>query len=73
MNAKRTDPRVHCYQRPLHGGYVPQAGTTPDHLRAVFAAEQQRLAHAAKPRRKRRQQAAAPATNSRQAQLQLVA
>lgn len=73
MNAKRTDPRVHCYQRPRQGDYVPAAGTTPEHLRAVFAAEQQRLAEAAKPRRKRRQQAAAPATNPRQAQLQLVA
>ena len=29
MNAKRTEPRVHCYQRPLHGGYVPHAATTP--------------------------------------------
>ena len=49
MNAKRTEPRVHCYQRPLHGGYVPEAGTTPDHLRAVFDAERQRLADAAPP------------------------
>ena len=81
MNAKRTEPRVHCYQRPLHGGYVPQAGTTPEHLRAVFDAERQRLADAAKPRRKRRQPAvpaaaaetAALATQSPQAQLQLVA
>lgn len=73
MNAKRTDPRVHCYLRPLQGGYVPQAGTTPEHLRAVFDAERQRLADAEKPRRKRRQPAAAPATNPRQAQLQLVA
>ncbi len=72
MNAKRTEPRVHCYQRPLHGGYVPQAGTTPEHLRAVFEAERQRLADAEKPRRKRRQPAA-PATNTRQGQLQLVA
>jgi len=72
MNAKRTDPRVHCYQRPRHGDYVPSAGTTPDHLRAVFAAEQKRLADAAKPRRKRRQPAP-PAVNQRQAQLQLVA
>ncbi len=81
MNAKRTEPRVHCYQRPLHGGYVPQAGTTPEHLRAVFDAERERLADAAKPRRKRRQPAvpaaaaatAALATQSPQAQLQLVA
>ena len=72
MNAKRTEPRVHCYQRPLQGGYVPAAGTTPDHLRAVFDAERQRLADAAKPRRKRRQPAA-PAVHPAQAQLQLVA
>lgn len=72
MNAKRTDPRVHCYQRPLHGGYVPQAGTTPEHLRAVFDAERQRLADAAKPRRKRRQPVA-PTVHPTQAQLQLVA
>lgn len=74
MNAKRTEPRVHCYQRPLHGGYVPQAGTTPEHLRAVFDAERQRLADAAKPRRRRRRrQPAAPINNPAQAQLQLVA
>ena len=72
MNAKRTEPRVHCYQRPLHGGYVPQAGTTPEHLRAVFDAERQRLADAAKPRRKRRA-TASPAIDPKQAQLQLVA
>ena len=81
MNAKRTEPRVHCYQRPLHGGYVNAASTTPEHLRAVFDAERERLADAAKPRRKRRQPAvpaaaaatAALATQSPQAQLQLVA
>ena len=72
MNAKRTEPRVHCYQRPLHGGYVPQAGTTPEHLRAVFEAERQRLAVVAKPRRKRRA-TASPAIDPKQAQLQLVA
>ncbi len=72
MNAKRTEPRVHCYQRPLQGGYVPAAGTTPDHLRAVFDAERQRLADAAKPRRKRRA-TASPAIDPKQAQLQLVA
>ena len=53
MNAKRTEPRVHCYQRPLHGGYVPQADTTPEHLRAVFDAERARI-EAARPRRRRR-------------------
>ena len=72
MNAKRTEPRVHCYQRPLQGGYVPAAATTPEHLRAVFDAERQRLADAAKPRRKRRA-TASPAIDPKQAQLQLVA
>ena len=73
MNAKRTEPRVHCYQRPLHGGYVPQAATTPEHLRAVFDAERQRLADAARPRRRKRRQPAAPAVHPAQTQLQLVA
>lgn len=72
MNAKRTEPRVHCYQRPLHGGYVPAAGTTQDHLAAVFAAERERLASAARPRHKRRQPAA-PQVHPQQGQLQLVA
>jgi len=79
MNAKRTDPRLHAYQRPMSGAYVPAASTTPAHLAAVFAAERERLAAvfaaererlaaAAKPRRKRRQ-----ATDPQQAPLQLVA
>ena len=72
MNATRIEPRVHCYQRPLHGGYVNAASTTPEHLRAVFDAERQRLADAARPRRRRRQPAA-PAVHPAQAQLQLVA
>lgn len=53
MNAKRTDPRVHCWQRPAIGGYVHSSGTTPEHLRAVFDAERERIAHAARPRRGR--------------------
>lgn len=73
MNAKRTEPRVHCFQRARQGDYVPAAGTTPDHLRAVYEAERRRIADAEKPRRKRRQTAAAPAINPRQGQLQLVA
>lgn len=73
MNAKRTEPRQHCWQRPINGAYVPADGTTPNHLRAVYDAERQRIADAEKPRRKRRQQAAVPATNPRQGQLQLVA
>ena len=72
MNAKRTETRVHCYQRPLHGGYVTAAGSTPDRLAAVFAAERERLAEATRPRRKRRQPVA-PAADPHQAQLQLVA
>ena len=72
MNTKRTEHRVHCYQRPLQGGYVPEAGTTPEHLRAVFEEERQSLDDAARPRRRRRQPAA-PITNPAQAQLQLVA
>jgi hypothetical protein len=72
MNAKRTDPRVHCYQRPMDGAYVPAAANTTDHLRAVFAAERERLAVATRPRRKRRQPVA-PEVNPKQGQLQLVA
>ena len=72
MNAKRTEPRVHCYQRPLHGGYVPQAGTTPEHLRAVFDAERARI-EAARPRRRRRLANSVQPANPAQRQLQLVA
>lgn len=72
MNAKRTEPRVHCWQRPMNGAYTRHEGTTPEHLRAVFEAERQRLADAAKPRRKRRQ-ASAPAAYPEQTQLHLVA
>ena len=58
MNATRIEPRVHCYQRPLHGGYVNAASTTPEHLRAVFDAERARIERArieaARPRRRRR-------------------
>lgn len=72
MPAKRTEPRVHCYQRPITGGYVRSEGTTPEHLRAAFTAERERLADAAKPRRRRRTTPAAPVTNPRQSQLQLV-
>lgn len=72
MPAKRTEPRVHCYQRPITGGYVRSEGTTPEHLRAAFEAERERLANAAKPRRRRRAPAV-PTPNPRQSQLQLVA
>lgn len=57
MNATRTEPRVHCYQRRMQGAYVPAASTTTEHLAAVFAAERERIAaEAAKPRRRRRVQ-----------------
>lgn len=72
MNVTRTEPRQHCYQRPVAGAYVPAVATTPDHLRAVFAAERERLANAARPRRKRRPPAA-PEVHPQQGQLQLVA
>ncbi len=68
MSAKRTEPRVHCFQRPVVGGYVRSEATTPERLRAVFDAERERLANAEKPRRRRRQPAA-PAPNPRQLQL----
>ena len=73
MNAKRTEPRVHCYQRPLHGGYVPQAATTPEHLRAVFDAERARIEAARPGRRRRRLASTAQPANKAQGQLQLVA
>lgn len=37
MNAKRTEPRVHCYQRPLQGGYVQRLEQRPNTC-AVFDA-----------------------------------
>lgn len=70
MNATRTEPRVHVFLRPA-GSYVPAAGTTPEHLRAVFDAERARLAAAARPRRGRPRRVAAP--HPQQGQLQLVA
>jgi len=71
MNATRIEPRVHCYQRPLNGAYVSAAGTTPNHLRAVFDAERLRI-EANRPRRRRRL-ANAQTTIPVQGQLQLVA
>lgn len=69
MNAKRTEPRVHCFKRQINGDYVPFSGTTTQHLRAVFEAERERIALESKPRRKRRPRATPP----QQGQLQLVA
>ena len=71
MNATRIEPRVHCYQRPLHGGYVNAASTTPEHLRAVFDAERARI-EAARPGRRRRR-LATPKTHQQPTQLLLVA
>ncbi len=76
MPGNRIEPRVHCYQRALHGDYVTAAATTPDHLRAVFAAERERLAQAARPRRRQpkpRPAQDAAASNPQQGLLQLVA
>lgn len=70
-NARRTEPRVHCWARPLHGGYVNAAGTTPARLAEVFAAERERLEALAKPRRRRAARPAAPIHHP--AQLSLVA
>lgn len=53
MNATRIEPRVHCYQRPIQGGYVSAAATTPNYLRELFDAERARI-EAARPRRRRR-------------------
>ena len=54
MNAKRTEPRVHCYRREINGDYVPAAGTTTQRLASVFAAERARIAAVAKPKRGRK-------------------
>lgn len=57
MSAKRTEPRVHCYRRAIEGDYVPAAGTTSARLADVFAAERERLAAEAKPKRGRKPKA----------------
>ena len=70
MNAKRTDPRTHAYQRAV-GAYVG-SGHQASHLAAVFAAERERLdAEAAKTKRRRKPKAAAT-TEDNPAQLRLV-
>ncbi len=71
MNATRIEPRVHCYQRPLHSGYVNAAATTPNYLRELFDAERARI-EAARPRRRRRLASTAQPANPAQGQLQLV-
>lgn len=67
MNATRTDPRQHCWARPLTGAYVTAANTTAQHLAAVFAAERARLAQAGRKPRQRK-----PRSAPAQAQLQLL-
>lgn len=69
MNATRIEPRVHCYQRPLHSGYVNAAATTPSYLRELFDAERARI-EAARPRRRRR--LATPKPDQQPTQLLLV-
>ena len=72
MNAKRTEPRVHCWQRPINGAYVRHEATTPERLRAVFDAERERIAQADAPRRKRKPRQAKADQQPKQGQLQLV-
>lgn len=69
MNATRIEPRVHCYQRPLHSGYVNAVSTTPNYLRELFDAERARI-EAARPRRRRR--LATPKPDQQPTQLLLV-
>ncbi|QMV73618.1 hypothetical protein HS961_12700 [Comamonas piscis] len=73
MNAKRTEPRTHTYQR-RPGAYVG-SGHDASHLAAVFAAERERLANeAAKSKRRRKPKAEAMAsTDKNPNQLCLVA
>ncbi len=71
MTAKRTEPRVHAFARPIDGAYVHSSKTTTDHLRAVFDAERARIAQQTAPRRRRRK--SVPPALDNAAQLQLVA
>lgn len=73
MNAKRTEPRTHTYQR-KPGAYVG-TGHDASHLAAVFAAERERLAtEAAKAKRRRKPKADAVANpDENPNQLRLVA
>ncbi len=73
MNATRIEPRVHCHKRPLHGGYVNAAATTPNYLREVFEAERARIEAARPGRRRRRLASSVQPANPAQGQLQLVA
>ncbi|WP_295855245.1 hypothetical protein [uncultured Xylophilus sp.] len=71
MTAKRTEPRMHAYARPIDGDYVNSSKTTTEHLRAVFDAERARIAQQNAPRRRRRKPV--PPAGDNAAQLQLVA
>ena len=75
MPPKRSDPTVHCFNRPMpampQSGYVG-SGHQASHLAAVFAAERDRLAaDAAKTKRRRKPKALADTTESNH-QLRLV-
>ena len=73
MPAKRTEPSVHCFKRPMpalpNTGYVG-SGHPAAHLAAVFAAERERQAtEAAKAKRRRKPKAEATDTNPNQLRL----
>lgn len=73
MPAKRTDPTVHCFKRPMpalpNTGYVG-SGHPASHLAAVFAAARERqAAEAAKAKRRRKPKAEATDTNPSQLRL----
>ncbi|MNV56680.1 hypothetical protein D3C71_1489770 [compost metagenome] len=76
MPAKRTEPSVHCFKRPMpalpNTGYVG-SGHPASHLAAVFAAERERQAiEAAKAKRRRKPKALAGASEENPNQLRLV-
>lgn len=73
MPAKRTEPSVHCFKRPMpalpNTGYVG-SGHPASHLAAVFAAERERqAAESAKAKRRRKPKAAIADTNPNQLRL----
>ncbi|GAB2721612.1 hypothetical protein [Comamonas sediminis] len=70
MNAKRTEPRTHTYQR-KPGTYVG-SGHDASHLAAVFAAERARLATDAAKAKRRRKPKAEPLPEENPNQLRLV-
>ena len=73
MSAKRTEPTVHCFKRPMPAlpstGYVG-SGHPASHLAAVFAVERERLAaEVIKAKRRRKPKAVANETNPSQLRL----